>query len=516
MSTLSPPELNDYRCDVCEYVYRPAAFDGVDLSEQPDDFVCPNCQATKSHFQVDHEPEDSVQDEDKPAEDDEPDTEEDAEESTKAKGDAEPGLKPRRIYTNESDPSVSTLKELKDEGDLDPQPPYQRYEVWTPLKKSRLIESVLMGLPLPRFYFAENPDETQEVIDGQQRLVALFRFMDNEYALSGLKTLTDFNKKKWADLDKKVRNRIKNFSLSTVLIQKESDPELRYDLFERLNTGATALNEQELRNAVYRGPYNDLMYRLADLADWRAIHNLTDRHKRMADAEWVLRFMAFRDQTYLNFPDKSMTGFLTKQMEDNWPEPKADLAKAQDDFKKAAALCRTVFGDKAFRRFRPGDATDPGGEWEPKRVLALADVQLWGMTRFEKGQITGKADDLFEASLELTSDPEFEDLMSDNTSGKARVERRFAMWKAMMDEVMVGSAQGPRTFPRSVKDQLWNESQTCARCQQQIRDFDDAHVDHIEPYSKGGKTEKANGQLMHRYCNRVKGAAVEAAASPVP
>jgi rubredoxin len=504
-------ELNDYRCDVCEFVYRPANFGAVDLSDQPDDFACPNCQATKSHFQVDTEPDDAVEDGGEAVdEDSEVESAEPSSDAAVKAGDGE-ALEPRRIYTNESDPSVATLKELRDEGDLDTRPPYQRYEVWPPAKKSRLIESVLLGLPLPRFYFAENADETQEVIDGQQRLVALFRFMDDDYALGGLKTLTGLNKKKWSDLDKKVKNRIKNVSLSVVLIQKESDPELRYDLFERLNTGATALNEQELRNAVYRGEYNDLIYRLADHPDWRILHNLEGRHKRMADAEWVLRFMAFRDQTYLNFPDKRLTGFLTKQMKDNWPEPKADLSKAEDDFKQAASLCRTVFGDKAFRRFRMGTGpAEPAGEWEPRRTLALADVQLWGMTRYEKGAIVGKADDLYEGSLELTNDPEFEGLILENTSGKARVERRFELWKTMMDEIMVDSDQGPRIFPRSIKDALWAEGHTCAGCKQQIRDFDDVHIDHITPYSKGGKTEKSNGQLMHRYCNRVKGASEEA------
>jgi rubredoxin len=510
----SPPEVNDYRCDVCDFVYRPLDYDGIDLTEQPDDFVCPSCQATKSHFQVDDKPEDSfAEDADASGEDDEDTTgtASDTATSRSTKADSLATLKPRRVYTDTSDPSVSTLKELRDEGDLNPQPPYQRYEVWTPVKKSKLIESVLMGLPLPRFYFAENQDETQEVVDGQQRLAALFRFIDNEYALSGLKTLTDLNKAKWSNLDKKIRNRIKNFSLSTVLIQKESDPELRYDLFGRLNTGATGLNEQELRNAVYRGAYNDLIYRLANLDDWRKLHNLTGKHKRMADAEWVLRFMAFRDQTYLNFPDKSMTGFLNKQMEDNYPDPSAGVDKAEEDFKKAASLCRTVFGDKAFRRFRPGDANDQNGSWETKRVLALADVQLWGMTRFNKGQIVGKADDIREASIELTT--EFEDLISENTSGKTRVERRFEMWKTMMDQVMTGSEQGPRIFPKAIKDQLWSEGHACARCGQEIHDFDDAHVDHKTPYSKGGKTEKANGQLMHRYCNRVKAAADPSAAA---
>jgi len=113
--------------------------------------------------------------------------------------------------------------------------------------------------------------------------------------------------------------------------------------------------------------------------------------------------------------------------------------------------------------------------------------------------------------LNLRPDPEFESLLSDNTSGKTRVESRFEMWKEMLDEVMVGSEQGPRLFPRAVKDQLWSEGHTCAWCQQEIQDFDDAHVDHKVPYSKGGKTEKDNGQLMHRYCNQVKSATEQVA-----
>jgi hypothetical protein len=162
--------------------------------------MCPSCQATKSHFQVDSAPDDLVEhDADPPVEDDEPPS--DGAVSSSA-GDQSEILKPRRVYTDTSDPSVSSLKELKDEGDLNTRPPYQRYEVWPPAKKSKLIESVLLGLPVPRFYFAENQDEKQEVIDGQQRLAALFRFMDDEYALSGLKTLTEFNKKKWSGLDK--------------------------------------------------------------------------------------------------------------------------------------------------------------------------------------------------------------------------------------------------------------------------------------------------------------------------
>jgi rubredoxin len=467
---------NEYRCDVCGYRYRPSDHSHLDLSEQPDDFLCPDCQSTKSHFQIEAEPEDAADVEDGT------DDPSDPPELAVAPEPAAPPVASRRVYTESSNPNVATLKLLRDEGDLDPQPPYQRYEVWSPAKRSKLIESVLLGLPLPRLYFAENEDDKQEVVDGQQRLQALFRFINDDYALNGLKQLPDLNGKKWSDLEKKLQGRVRQFSLSTVVIQKESDPELRYDLFERLNTGATGLNEQELRNAVYRGPYNDFIYKLADLPDWRALHNLGSRHKRMADAEWVLRFMAFRDQTYLNFPEGSTSGFLNTQMTNNTPTVKADLSKAEQDFKQAISVTRTVFAHRAFRKYSLGDQPgDPIAGWESRRVLALADVQLWGMTRYPKGALVGKADDIYEASLDLLVDPVFSDLVTSNTSGRLRVERRFQLWNQMLDSVMSGTDQGPRSFPKAIKRALWAKDRTCAHCGQEINEFDDAHVDHVVP-----------------------------------
>ena len=192
-------------------------------------------------------------------------------------------------------------------------------------------------------------------------------------------------------------------------------------------------------------------------------------------------------------------------MKNNLPSVTADVAKAEEDFKQATSLVRSVFAEKAFRKFTPGDEGTVDGRWEPKRVLALADVQLWGMNQYEKGQMIGRADRLYEAAIELLVDPVFQDLITNNTSGKARVKRRFKMWDDMLDGVMQDSAQGARLFPRDVKQALWDESKTCARCGQQIKSFDDAHVDHKVPYSDGGKTRKDNGQLMHRFCNLAKG-----------
>jgi rubredoxin len=262
-------QTNTYQCDDCGFLYKPANFEGRDLSEQPDDFVCTDCQASKDHFQIYVAPPDDLQaDADDPA--DELDQAPSGSSSLSSHGD----LEVRRVYTDTGDQSVSSLKELYDEQDLDIRPGFQRYIVWTPTQQSRLVESVLLGLPIPRLYFAEDEDETQVVVDGQQRLAALFRFLDNGYPLQSLKALPELNGKKYRELSKKLRNRIKNFKLSTVLILKESEDDLRFDLYERLNTGSVGLNDQELRNSVHRGTYNAFVYELADYSEWRDLLNL--------------------------------------------------------------------------------------------------------------------------------------------------------------------------------------------------------------------------------------------------
>jgi rubredoxin len=490
----------EYRCDDCEYLYRAAEFDGLDLSEQPDDFICPECQASKSHFQVYVPPPDDLESE--PSNGDESDVNG----SGGSKSIQLAGLTVRKVYTEAGDQSVSTLKELYDESELDTQPTFQRYVVWTATQQSKLVESVLLGLPIPRIYLAENEDETQVVVDGQQRLTALFRFMSGHYPLQNLKVLEAMNGRKYRDLEKKLRKRVKNFKLSTVLIQKESDEDLRFDLYERLNTGSVGLNDQELRNSVYRGEYNNFIYRLAENGDWRKLLNLKDAHKRMADAELVLRFMAFRDQTYMNFPDKSVKDFLNHQMILGTSYDDRKLKKAERDFKQAVQLTRSVFGERAFRKFTAGDEDDPSGDWERRRVLAVADLQLWGFTQFKKNEVVPKADSIWNAAIELMADPTFTDLVTSNTSSTPRVKRRFEMWKGMLDSVIGPSRKEARAFDRKTKEALFHQDPACAICGQEIRLIDDAQVDHVKPFSKGGRTKKANAALTHRFCNESKGA----------
>jgi uncharacterized protein with ParB-like and HNH nuclease domain len=147
-------------------------------------------------------------------------------------------------------------------GDLDPRPSFQRGYVWDRTKASRLVESVLLNVPIPLIYTAEESDGREVVIDGQQRLLTLMHFIKGEFPrdtkkfrLSKLSVLSDLNGKSYEELDEDVKRRFRQYTLTVIKIHQNSQDDVKFEIFERLNTGSVKLNAQELRNCVYRGPF---------------------------------------------------------------------------------------------------------------------------------------------------------------------------------------------------------------------------------------------------------------------
>ena len=333
--------------------------------------------------------------------------------------------------------------------------------------------------------------------------MAIFRYMDDEYSLKGVVSAIDG--KKFSELLPDLQEKIETYELRVVKILKESDPEVRFTLFQRLNEGSVSLNDQELRNSVWRGEYNEFLKELSEEPAWWKLLNLRKRHPRMVDVELALRYSAFRDQQYMAHPDKKTSKFLDKQMMIGAAYKAKDYAAARSDFRAAIDSMRTVFGDKACRRFIAGTEENRAGHWDSRLNRALMDVELWGFNRYTKGIFVKNADALREAAIELMSDPEFSDLITHTISEFRRLERRFDMWKAMLDGVLSGQDQGPRTFTYATKLAVFEANPTCTICNQQIQMIDDAHLDHVLPYSKGGKADADNMALVHRYCNQAKG-----------
>jgi Protein of unknown function DUF262/HNH endonuclease len=414
----------------------------------------------------------------------------------------EPTQERRKIFTDKLDPSVGDLFTLWQDGDLVLDPIFQRRKVWDDKRQSKLIESVLLEVPLPIFYFAESQNGTLEVIDGQQRLTALFHFLDNQYALKGLKKL-DLNGAKFQGLKKPMQKFIRRYALRTITFKKESDENLRFEIFERLNTGAVPLNDQELRNCMYRGSYNQLLIQLASDPDYMWLMGLKRPEKRMKDVEYVLRFAAFYHATYLHYKP-SMANFLNEEMKKYQNISKSDAENLRVAFKRSVTLVRSLLGQNAFRRYYRGDnAATPNGRWESKKFNAsLYDISMYCFADADKNLVMANLDAIREALIVLmTENQEFIEAIELSTSATRMVKRRFDAWRLTLDAILAQTQKQPRCFSKDLKKQLWKANPECKLCGNQINDVDDAAVDHIEMYWLGGKTIPENAHLTHRYCN---------------
>lgn len=421
----------------------------------------------------------------------------------------------RRIFTNKSDPPISALFDSFKAGDLVLDPEFQRRGVWDETRSSRLIESVLLEVPLPMFYFAEVSDGTEVVIDGQQRLNAFFGYFDGKYALRGLRALHELNGRHFKDLDKPLQKQIQTTSIRTITFQKESDEGLKFEIFERLNTGAVPLNRQELRNCIYRGPYNKLLIELSEDSDYRFLMGLSKPEPRMRDVEYVLRFAAFFHATYLKYK-APMSRFLDEDMRVHQNADRAQRESLRVAFKTAVKLVRSLLGQNAFKRFYRGTERAPEGRWESKKFNAsLFDVLMWSLAGADKNQVMANLDAIREALIILmTEDDEFIEAIELSTSAGKMVNVRFDKWRSALSAVLSNHSKQPRLFSRELKQRLFDARPTCALCGQGISDIDDASVDHIEQYWLGGETIPENGRLAHRYCNSARPRSEHASAGP--
>ncbi|MBE6965858.1 MAG: DUF262 domain-containing protein [Ruminococcaceae bacterium] len=182
---------------------------------------------------------------------------------------------------------------------------FQRESVWGIQQKRELIESILMGLPLPIFYFNQDKKGRLVVIDGRQRLNAIFSFMDNGFALDKLKILDEFNKKKFEDLDPVYQSKIEDYQLMAHVIQPMTPDRVKFDIFDRVNRAGTKLNKQEIRNALYQGKVTVLLNELSKTDEFNeATENYFLKDKRMKNRYLLIRFIAFylyyNNQLYKN------------------------------------------------------------------------------------------------------------------------------------------------------------------------------------------------------------------------
>jgi hypothetical protein len=415
-----------------------------------------------------------------------------------------------RIYTDQADPEIDGLYQRWKRGKLDVQPDFQRYFVWDIIKSSRLLESALLDIPLPVIYLTEEQDGKIYVIDGQQRLTSFFAFIDGlfpdkkgqKFKLTGLKVLKDYEGKQFMELPEDIQDKIRYCKIRTITFKKESNPNLKFEIFERLNTGSVPLNIQELRNCIYRGKYNNLLKELASDKEFLELLGLVHSDKRMKDIELVLRFSAFYHNTHINYKSP-IKNFLNNEIVRFQNITDKDAEQLRVAFKNAVSIIKSLLGSNAFKRYYKGNDENPNGYWEKSRFnTSLYDILMDSFARTDKNLVFPKLDAIREAFINLmTTDLDFIDAIEIGTSEERKVVRRFDKWRNLLQEILGEKKKQPRCFSYQLKEQLFNKDSICTICKNQISSIDDSAVDHIEQYWLGGKTIPENARLTHRFCN---------------
>ncbi len=248
--------------------------------------------------------------------------------------------------------SAEVLISKIDNDEVNLKPEFQRDFVWDINRSSLFIDSLLIGLPIPSIFLGKSKDdETYSVIDGQQRLKSVYFYVKGTFRASGKETIfslrnlidREWNGKTYAELEEKLKRRIRNAVLNTTVIEDiDSNPKLVHDIFQRLNTGGMTLTDQEIRNCVYSGPLNDQIIRLNANLDWRELLGKTNIDKRLNDVELILRFFALYNNRSKYQP--SMREFLSTYQKSN----KLKLEN-ENLFAETAAYIKSNIGPDAFR-----------------------------------------------------------------------------------------------------------------------------------------------------------------------
>lgn len=311
-------------------------------------------------------------------------------------------------------------------------------------------------------------------------------------------TLSNINGLFYKDLDKTTQRRLKIKTISAVCIEKNSE-DLKYEIFSRLNLGAVKLKDQEVRNCIYRGSFNDM---LKDIAATNQTLRLLfhDDNNRFAYEERILRFFTLRNYMQLKGTYKSM---MNNYMEKHRNDTEAQIKAAKKQYNGLIDLIKTVIGEEAFFSVAPDHRRKFNG--------AVYDSIIIPFSFFSKQSVMKHADEIRNEINNLKQyDANYQSWVYVGTNAGGKIRNRI---DAVMNILKNATASDnlsieKRLFDSSVKEQLFHDGYVCSYCGNQILSIDDCEVDHIIPYNCGGVTEIENAQLLHRWCNRSKGNAV--------
>jgi hypothetical protein len=343
----------------------------------------------------------------------------------------------RQIMPQKIELPISTLLAMI-EAQINLNPNFQRRDRWPRPHQSRFIESIIMNVPIPPVFLGEDEYGSYVVLDGRQRLTAVSEFLKNNYSLEKLQVWSELNGKTFNDLKKlKLDKFFTRRFIPAIVILKESSPEVKFDVFERLNTGAVVAVPMEIRNAVFQGAFNVQLHKLSDEQIFRRLWGIpTDdiereknqTFKTMGDVELVLRFFALREYQSMNLRYKDyLSSFMSGRNAAYKAQPALKDADIQA-FMTAVGNCWKVFNDAAFRRPTTGHLSAP-----------LADAYMVALSEITPQVLddASKRERVRERLNRLaTEDLDFQKAFGTGTNGKGAISLRIEKAKKAVNEAL--------------------------------------------------------------------------------
>ncbi|MFR6018416.1 MAG: DUF262 domain-containing protein [Paraclostridium sordellii] len=351
-----------------------------------------------------------------------------------------------KVKIKEADIMISQLKEMYDDREsIDVHPEFQRIFRWTPIQKSRFIESILLGIPIPPIFVAEDEDLNWDVIDGVQRLSTIFEFIGilkddsgkvlEPTVLVGTKTLKELDGKVWDnktfehrfsfEQSKYLKNAFLNATLKVIKVDSESDSKVKYDIFDRLNTGGSILSPQEIRNCLAIMLNRDFYTWLRQLSynpDFITCTPFTENaRKKQEDLEYVLRFMVYRnisDSEYSN--SDNIRELITDKMKEFCMKNNLDYKKEKEIFDKTFELLSKSLKGDVFRKY---DIID--GKFKDKMQLSIFEIIAIGVANNLDRILAmeNSIDYITEKIKSLYSDPQYLELQKSKIASQRAVTK---------------------------------------------------------------------------------------------
>ncbi len=332
--------------------------------------------------------------------------------------------------------SIDLLLARIREEELDMAPDFQRQAgIWKDDAKSRLIESILIRIPLPAFYMDATDDDKWIVVDGLQRLTALQRFIiKKDLKLQGLEFLKPIEGKSYDELPRNFQRRILETQITVYLIARGTPPEVKFNIFKRINTGGLPLSSQEIRHALNQGKVTHLLANLAQSKEFQQATTGSVSSSRMADREFVLRFLAFQLMPYTEYTKPDFDEYLNRAMHHINQMNDDEIVKLEATFKRAMNAAVAIFENDAFRkRYREsagrGLINKPLFETWSVNLSNLSDQDIKTLARRKK-TVRSKFIDL------LNNDRDFDKAISQGTGDVGKVRLRFSRIRQLIEEVL--------------------------------------------------------------------------------